>query len=501
MEHLSSKNLLVCFLLSAALARAQYTPPPASTPGALDSLLQSAAATGWDIGLNARGRREDKDGAGTTHAGSNFDFFSAPPSANSNAYWLTRVMPWVGYTGGWFAVMAEGRSSYSLDDDRYTPAAAGSNLPEDDGPLQLEKAYVALGDLKRFPLVLTVGRQELSYGDQRLIGPSLWLNVPHTFDAAKLQYQGRLLAADLFASHPVYTEQGHFDRSVPQDTLSGLDVAFPHLSAGSTQDVYVFSRDVTRAIVGDNWSLVPAPFRFTAPQDLYTLGYRAKSKPTAHGPWDYGIEAMWQLGNRTAVFPATTVAAAERAPRLRQDAWAFVAQGGFTVTAAPWRPRAALIVSCASGDRNAADGSSETFQNLLPTNHDLYGLMDLSSLQNLVDYRLNIAVKPTASTRLALDAHQQYLETTHDYWYNVAGVPRNTSGAAPGSGDGFGINPGYSPDLGQEVDLLGGWSVCKALLLEMGASRFFRGPYVKESLRAVGSKDADYWYAQATLTL
>lgn len=496
---------LLGFLVAAAVARAQYVPPSPSgpTPGEIDSLLQAAGPEfqGWDIGVNERVRYEDKQDAGTTHAGSNYDFDAAPAGSNSNEYWLTRLMPWVGYSTDWLSVLVQGRSSYSLGDDRYTASAAGQNLPEDDGPFQIEQAYLALGDLKEFPLRLTVGRQELSFGEQRLIGPALWLNVPHTFDAAKLRFADAWVTADLFAGRLVYTERDHLESSNPQDTLSGLDVSFPGLTRLSVNEAYLFARNVPRSIVSGNWSDIPAPFRFTAPQDLYTLGVRSKSAPKAFGPWDYGLEAMWQFGERTAVFPATSVAAAKAAPWLRQDAWAFVAQGGYTWTQAPLRPRLAAIVSAASGDRNSADHDSQTFQNLLPSNHGLYGLMDLSSLQNLEDYRLNFSVKPGGSTTLAVDLHQQYLESTDDYWYNVAGVPRNTPGAAAGSGKGFGINPGYSPDLGQEADVVGGWTLHRGVLLEAGAGHFFRGAYVKESLRVAGSKDAAYGYVQLTLNL
>src|ERR1019366_3798045 len=151
--------------------------------------------------------------------------------------------------------------------------------------------------------------------------------------------------------------------------------------------------------------------------------------------------------------------------------------------------------------QNFADRASQTFQNLLPSNHGLYGAMDLSSLQNIVDYRLSYSVKPSATTSLTLDAHQQFLETTDDYWYNVAGVPRNTAGAAAGSGKGFGINPGYSSNLGRELDLIGGWTATRGVLLEAGLGHFFRGEYVKESLRVVGSRDASYLYLQATFNL
>ena len=491
------------FMLTAAAACAQYVPPSPAVPvpGAIDTYLAGnlPALHDWDIGVNERLRYEDKEGAGTTHAGSNFDFDSAPPTRNSNEYWLSRLMPRIGYASDIFSAVVELRSSYSLGDDRYTATSPGKNLAENDGPLQLQLGYVAIGDLKKFPLALKVGRQELNYGDQRLVGAAMWLNIPHTFDAVKLRYQDSFFGVDLFAADLVYVRGNHFEESNSQDRLSGAYFDFPGLSKDNVVELYFFARNVARGIVTDNWSLVPAPFRFTAPQDTYTLGYHAKSKTGAYGPWDYGIEAMYQFGDRTAVFPATAVAVAETAPRLNQRAWAFILQGAYTWKDVGGTPRLAFIVSGASGDHNSTDGGSQTFLNLLPSNHGLYGAMDLSGLQNIEDYRLSFTIKPSATTRLALDVHQQYLENTHDFWYNVAGVPRNTPGATPGSGRGFGINPSYGPDLGQEVDLIGGWTVTKGLLLEAGLGHFFRGDYIKESLRAVGSKNADYGYVQATI--
>jgi hypothetical protein len=499
------KTLALLLLACAAVqVEAQYVPPsaPAPVPGYIDDFVKTQPAlAGLDVVVNERLRYEDKSDAGTTHAGSNFDFFAAAPTDNSNQYWLSRLMPKVVYAGSLFQLVVEGRSSYSFGDDRYTATAPGKNLAEDDGPFQLQMAYLLLGDLKRFPLTLKIGRQELTYGEGRLVGNALWLNVPHAFDAVRLRYQNAFLGVDVFAANLVYVDRDHFETGNSQDTLSGAYFDFPGLSKEQVTEMYLFARNVSRGIVTDNWSLVPAPFRFTAPQDLYTLGYRTKTRPGALGPWDYGVELMVQQGDRTAVFPATTVAAAKAAPRLNQNAWAFVLQGGYTWKDIPMAPRAALIISCASGDRNSADKDSQTFQNLLPSNHGLYGMMDMSSLQNIEDYRFSVSATPSATTRLTVDLHQQYLESTSDSWYNVAGVPRNTAGAAPGSGKGFGINPGYSSDLGQEADLIGGWTIHRGLLLEAGTGHFFRGDYIKQSLRVVGSRDANYGYVQATINL
>ena len=497
--------LALAFTALTPSIRAQYAPPPPARPfpGFINEYLRAADLylSAWDIGVNVRLREEDKIGAGTTNAGSNWDFSERPVDNNDNRYQLTRLMPRVGYTAKWFTVMLEGRSSYSLGDERYSPTAAGHNLPELDGPLDLYQAFAVIGNHKEFPVSLKIGRQELVYGDQRLLGHARWLNVPHTFDAVKLRYQNAVLGVDVFTGGLVYIDHGNLNKFNSQDLFSGAYFNFPKLSKTNAVEAYLLARNVARGIVTDNWSAYAAPWRFPAPQDLYTAGVRVKSKPGTAGPWDYTVEAMYQFGNRTAVFPATTVAVALAAPRLTQSAYAAIAQLGYTWSQHPWQPRLALIGSYGSGDDNPNDTTSHTFQNLLPSNHGLYGAMDLSSLQNLRDLRLACSVKPRPNLSLAVEGHLQWLDDTSDFWYNVAGVPRNFTGAAAGSGKGYRINPSYGAALGAELDLLAGWTFTPSTTLELGLSHYFRGDYIKESLAAVGSKDASYCYVQLTLNL
>jgi hypothetical protein len=134
---------------------------------------------------------------------------------------------------------------------------------------------------------------------------------------------------------------------------------------------------------------------FPAPQDTYTAGLRIRSKPLAYGAWDYGIEALYQFGNKTAVFPATPVAAALSAPRLDLKAYALVLQAGYTWSDHSF-PAPILASSTAMVPETATPrmGRVGTFQNLFPTNHLFYGYMDLSSLQNLHDLRLAYTLKP-----------------------------------------------------------------------------------------------------------
>jgi hypothetical protein len=501
-----SKGLLALVaLLAVANAVAQYVPPPPARPfpGVINEMIRAKDVylSSWDIGVNVRLREEGKDDAGFTDAGSNWDFSARPQDDNNNHYLLTRVMPRIGYTAKSWAFLVEGRSSYSFGDERFAATAAGKGLTERDGPIDIHQAYLFIGNHKEFPLSLKVGRQELVYGDQRLVGHLRWNNNARTFDAAKIRWQNALFGVDVWTGGVVYNDHNNLNKANSQDHFSGAYFNFPTLAKNEIVEAYLLARNVERGIATDNWSGIAAPFRFPGAQDLYTAGIKIKSKPLAYDAWDYGVELMYQFGNRTAVFPATTVAAALAAPRLKQKAYAAILQGGYTWSENAWQPRLALIYSYASGDKDATDGESNTFQNLFSTTHLFYGYMDLNSLQNLHDVRLAYTVKPKANISLAAEAHLQSLDRTTDFWYNVAGVPRNFTGAAVGSGGGYRINPAYSRKLGTEVDLVAAWTFKPYAQIEAAVAHYYRGDYIKQSLAVAGSKDASYYYLQLTLNL
>src|SRR5258708_949761 len=393
MNSLHRLAALLALAATAPLTRAQHAPPPPARPfpAFVNETLRATDVylSTWDIGVNVRYRYEDKDDAGFTDAGSNWDFSRRPQDDNNNHYLLSRVMPRVGYTAKWVAFLVEGRSSYSLGDERFAPAAAGQGLAERDGPMDIHQAYVFIGNHKEFPVSVKLGRQELVYGDQRLLGHLRWNNNARTFDALKLRWQNALFGVDVFSGGLVYNSNNHLNKSNSHDHFSGTCFNFPTLAKNEIVEAYLLARNLERGIATDAafWSNVPAPFRFPGAQDLYTAGLKIKSKPLAYDAWDYGVELMHQFGNRTAVFPATTVAAALAPPTLKHDPYAPVLQPRYTWTQQACQPRLALIYSYASGDKSSADGARGTFQNLFATTHLHYGHMDLNRLQNLKDIR------------------------------------------------------------------------------------------------------------------
>lgn len=493
-------------LCAALPVQAQYSPaPPRPYPGLVNDKLRASDPymNQWNVGVNIRGRYEGKFGAGFTAAGSNNDFRNeAAGSARDteNEYYLTRVMPRVGYTAKWYEVFTEFRSSDSIDDERGDNAAGAARdrlLTETDNGANLHQAYVFVGNHKEFPLSAKVGRQELVYGDQRQLGHFRWNNNARAFDAVKLRAQNQWFGVDAFTGAVVQNDDHNFNKSHPDtDLFSGLYFNFPTVGSftkHSLVEAFFYNRDVDRDSATEDFSGVPVPFRNPAKQDLNVFGLRLKSKPNTLGAWDYTLEAMKQTGDRATTGPAAPVAATRGAALLDHSAEALVAQLGYTWSEPAWQPRLSFTYSYASGDDNAADGKSGTFQNLFATTHLHYGYMDLSSLQNLHDFRTALTFKPHPTVTVALEHHYQLLADTADAWYNVAGVARGGVYAAPPAN--------ISDELGHEFDLVVGYYPKIWLHLELGLSYYARGDFIKQSITAAegGSQDASYVYFQTTL--
>jgi len=487
-------HLTALVLAFAPTAMAQYAPPPPPRPfpGFINEALRKndPYMNQWDIGGAWRMRYETKDGYGIAGSPGSTDFRSNNADT-SNSYLLSRIRLRLGYTSKWWGALAEGRSSLVGSDDRAAataPVARFGDGPESDS-IDLHQAWVNIGNHKEFPFSLKVGRQEMNFMEGRLVGDFVWNNIGRVFDAAKLRWQNSLFAADIFTSRVVIPEDGRFNVSNDYDYFSGFHAVSPVIKNHSLE-LYGYSRNASPFAA----SAEPSP-QFPQPtaRDIYTMGVRIKSNPGALGAWDYTLDAIGQLGNyRDTRAGAST-------SRLDHEAYAFIAQGGYTFSETWSTPRLGLEYAHASGDSNPTDGKHSTFENLFPTNHKFYGYGDLVSLQNIHDVRTILQSKPHPQLSLALEGHLFWLADTADNFYNVGGVPRGGVAATPGTG--FGINPGYSSFVGSELDFVAGYAVTRYAQLELGYSRFFAGDYIDQTYTAAthGSRDANFFYLQMNL--
>jgi hypothetical protein len=488
----SSRYVLQALVLSAAAtASAQYAAPPPPRPfaGFLNEYLRKddPYMAAWDFGGTVRLRYETRDGFGIAGSPGSMDFREKGADV-SNAYLLSRVRLRAGYTSKWWGALAEGRSSAVADDDRVAslaPVRKEGHGPESD-TIDLHQAYVTLGNHKEFPVSMKVGRQELSYGEERIVGAFGWNNIGRVFDAAKVRWQNEWFGVDAFGSRVVIPEDERFNVVNDYDWFWGFYASSTQIPK-HTVDLYFLGRNASvQALTAEPSPQAPQP----SARDIYTLGIRFKSLPAQFGPWDYTLDLIGQLGD------FRDVRAGAPTERLEHQAYAAVAQGGYTFTETWGTPRLGLEYAYGSGDNDVADGKHGTFENLFPTNHKFYGYADFCSLQNLHDVRTILQLKPHAQVSVAVEGHLFWLADTSDNFYNVGGAPRGGTGTTPGTG--YGINSDYSNFVGSEIDFIAGWAATRFAQLEAGYAHFFHGDYIEQSLSApaLGARDADFVYLQ-----
>lgn len=470
-------------------AMGQYAPPPPPKPfqGFINEWLRKddPYMAAWDIGGSVRVRYELKDNFGIAGAPRSLDFRGTNADVD-NAYLMERIRLRVGYNATWWGALVEGRSSLVQEDDRFastTPLVAKGRGPESDS-VDLHQAYLTVGNHKEFPLSLKVGRQELSYGEERLVGAFGWNNVGRVFDAAKVRWQNAWFGADFFTSRVVIPEDSRFNVSNDYDYFSGFYATSPLIPKHALDFYFLVRNASSKAARAELWPQAPQP----GARDIYTLGARLKSTPGQLGNWDYTVDLIGQFGHFNDGRAGVPIRSQEHL------AYAYVLQGGYTFTEGYGTPRLGLEYSHASGDSDPRDDKHGTFENLFPTNHKFYGYMDFVSLQNIHDVRGIYQMKPHPRLSLALEGHLFWLADTADNFYNVGGGAR---GGGAANANGYGVNSNYGSFVGSEIDLIAGFALTRYAQLEAGFGHFFAGDYVNRTFRNIGGAvDANYVYTQ-----
>ena len=381
---------------------------------------------------------------------------------------------------------------YGQTQDAREAFSDRANIPgvrsaEGDDEFDLRQGYVAIGDTKKFPLLLTVGRQSISYGDSRLVADSRWGNFGRTFDAIRLRFEEPKFWVEGFAMRPVQIKRHEFDDSDSADNFFGIYASTTAIPFQTT-DAYVFYRDKS----DDQPDLDPT--NRTDPQGAWngpaarfaTIGARVKSKPDALNGWDYTAEAAYETGD---LFQSTT-----SSQRFNLSAFAAHVSGGYTAKQLPGTPRVGLEYDYASGDHNPDDNDSESFQNLFPSNHEKYGFMDEFGWRNIHDARFQFNVKPIKKLDLEFDYHAFWLADTHDFWFRSNGISTLRT-RTPDGRDVRRIGAGNF--AGQEIDFTATYEVTKNVKVQAGYSHFFPGDYLEDT---GPHSSADFAYVMTTFS-
>ena len=382
----------------------------------------------------------------------------------------------------WLKIYAQAQDSREFFGGR--PEYPGLSGAEGNDAFNLRQAYSEISDYAKCPWGLKLGRQELTFGDERLVGTFDWNNIGRTFDAAKLSFKKPGFTLDVFSGTPVVVTAKNFDQSDLFNgdeqnrglVFSGIYASLTDLTFGSA-DFYTFMVDEARGNTSNAQGGLAAAVNagsgsLKAHSDFATIGTRVKGDPKKLNGWEFSGEFAYQVGDLRG---------------LSLNAFAGTFGLGYNFDA-PWKPRIYAEYNYASGDGNSGDRKIGTFQNLFPTNHPFYGIMDLFSWQNLQNTMLSFKVTPVKDVTMQVDYNAFWLANTNDTWYRANGLTavRPLNNAARGAGN-------Y---CGSEVDFIVKWKVNRFLSMQGGCSRFFAGDYLKST---GFSSDANFAYVQATI--
>jgi len=429
----------------------------------------------------------------------NFDFNSAAAALTDGSWFVQRFrLGAIWKPDAALAVQVQLQDAREWDSDRpKVPFILGA---EGNDALDLRIAAVTWGDHKKSPVVFTLGRQILAFGEERLVGSSEWNNFARTFDAGKLIWSvvpGNTTATVFLGS--VVNVQGttsdsgwKFNHSSTNDLFGGVYVT-QKLEAADLLEGYVLWRDKkdNNPIYSAPTAPIPAASRSAAAydigQDIVTLGTRYLMPPK-EGAFDSEVEAALQVGHVNRQTTAAAGSYAGSSPTLDQQAWALHALVGYTPAGAPGKLRFDVEYNLASGDTDRNDGKNGSFMNLFPSNHKFYGFMDVFAWKNLREAVATTRFVPLPKTSMRLDYHWFSLYSSQDAWYraNAVATVRPLNAAAQSA----------PSRAGEEFDLTFAWAPRPWITLDAGWVRFLAGPY----LRATGaSSDANFVYAQTTI--
>jgi Alginate export len=335
--------------------------------------------------------------------------------------------------------------------------------PKPDAPpfedtFDVRQAFVEFGNVESSKLGLRVGRQELFFGEQRLVGHLNWTNTARSFDAVRASYRRKDFRIDAFAASVVNLRDGAFNRRTDGNNLHGVYSSFSKIVPKATVEPYAFWR-LGRGVRSESGA--------TGKLDFKTVGLRWVGKLPAN--LDYGLEVAGQTGTLSV-----------DDVRAFAGHWVF----GYTLPKIKTTPRTFLEYNYASGDRNPTDGKRGTFDQLYPTGHDKIGLADQVGWRNVEHGRAGVELKPTAKLSMSGSYHTWWLANAHDGLYSASGalVARVANGTA-------------GRRVGQEADVQAVYPLSPQMQLGVGYAHIFPGTFLK---KATPGKPYNFSYMMLT---
>ncbi len=327
------------------------------------------------------------------------------------------------------------------------------STPPYQDTFDIRQAYVQLGSAAGGWFDIVGGREVLSLGEERLVGPSDWVNMGRTFDLVRLNLHHSWFHLSLFASSVIVARDGVIAHHIEGNNLHGAYGSLSRVIPHATLEPLVF------------WRLAPATLRLNenagrGALNEVTVGARVVGK--LPGALEYDVEMARQAGS---LGPDSI------------DSWA-----GHWNVAKPLntrlKPRPFVEANYATGTKDPSSKTWSTFDQLYPSSHNKLGFADQVGWRNIEQVRAGTSETVSRKWKFTESYENFWLASARDALYASSGalVAQSASGSA-------------GRHVGQEVDAWAEWNWKEVLEFGFGYARFLTGPFLN---RTTPGKDFNY---------
>ncbi|MGV3767474.1 MAG: alginate export family protein [Chitinophagaceae bacterium] len=267
--------------------------------------------------------------------------------------------------------------------------------PVDENPLDVHQAYIdyKLPVSDSVSVLFRTGRQEFSYGSQRLISVREGPNNRQAFDAARIALERKHTRLDAFFSYYVAARKGIFDDGFRRDTkLWGAYLVKNKIPFLRNADLYYLNLTKKHAVFEDG----------AGKEQRHSIGTRIWNKT---GNCLYDAEAVYQFGR----FASKTISAYTISVNT---SYRFKGK---------YMPEIGIKTELISGDKTPGDERLQTFNPLFPRGA-YFGLAALIGPANLIDFHpyINLSLHRNIDWGIDLDLFRRYSAKDGLYAPNTA---------------------------------------------------------------------------------
>lgn len=261
-----------------------------------------------------------------------------------------------------------------------TPNSENHNLDLYQGFYQIDRLFNS-------NITLRMGRQELIYGDKRLVGNSDWSSKGRSFDAFKLSWEPAIdkFKLDMWVSQ---TKREKVDEKIVKDIFWGAYSTLSYIKQTDI-DLYFLSKIIDIYEKSD-----------LEKGKIFCPGLRIKG--LIFNNLDYSLEGAFQFGEEKEIKRLAFAFAGV----LKYNFYTFL------------KPSILVEYDIASGDDDFDDDTNSEFDNFYGANHSYYGYIDFLSWINMQDIHFKGSITFPRGLSIELDYHALFLLKEGGKWYD-----------------------------------------------------------------------------------